>query len=110
MLDKIKDFIAQPIPQQILYFEEMLTPKLIQIAYWLALVAVVWTGLERIFSGGVAGLLEGVVHIVGLAIAARVVAEIIMLFFQMQNDMELLRKNSEGGATKKKVTKKASKK
>ncbi|MBT8114268.1 MAG: DUF4282 domain-containing protein [Arenicella sp.] len=110
MLDKINEFIAKPLPQQILYFNEMLTPKLIQLAYWLALVAVVWTGLEKIFSGGLAGLLEGIVHIAVGGILVRVVAEVVMLFFQMQGDMETLAKNSAKPAPRKATAKKTSKK
>lgn len=115
MLDKINEFIAKPMAQQTLYFNEMLTPKLIQLAYWLALVAVVWTGVEKMFSGGLAGFLEGIVTIIGGGILARVVAEVVMLFFQMQSDMETLAKNSAKTAPKaatsaKKTSKKVTKK
>jgi len=110
MLEKINEFIAKPMVQQMLYFQEMLTPKLIQLAYWLALVAVVWTGLEKVFSGSLAGLFEGVVTIVGGAILARVVAEVVMLFFQMQSDMETVAKNSAKAAPKKTTAKKTTKK
>ena len=115
MLDKINEFVAKPMPQQILYFNEMLTPRLIQLGYWLALVAVAWTGLGKMFSGGFASFLEGIVFIAVGGIIARVAAEIVMLFFQMQEDMETLAKNSgtttkkpasTGRKTSKKVTKK----
>lgn len=118
MLDKINEFIDKPVPKQILYFNEMLTPSIIRLAYWLLLVAVLWTGLDHMFSGGFSRFLEGIVLIVGGGILARVAAEIVMLFFQMNDNLETLAKNSatppaapvRKKVTKKKVTKKVSKK
>jgi len=111
MIDKINEFIAKPIPQQILYFHEMLTPSIIRLAYWLLLVAVLWTGLDHMFSGGFGKFLEGIVMIVGGGLLARVAAEIVMLFFQMHDNLETIAKNTAApAAAKKKVTKKATKK
>ena len=62
-MDVVKEFIQQPIPRQILYFDEMLTPRLLQIVYWAALVAVIWEGLGRVFSGSFYGFIEGLVFI-----------------------------------------------
>jgi len=38
MLDKINNFINEPLPRKILFFDEMLTPSLIRLAYWLGLL------------------------------------------------------------------------
>lgn len=90
MQQEISEFIAKPLPHKILFFDEMLTPSLIQIAYWLCLLAVVWTGLGHMFSDGLAGFLEGIVRILAGGILVRVGAEIIMLFFQMHENLETL--------------------
>jgi len=94
MLDKINEFINEPLPRKILFFDEMLTPSLIRLAYWLGILAVVWTGLGKLFSNGVFGLFEAVVFIAIGVIGLRVLAEIIMLFFKLHENMEEVAKNS----------------
>ncbi|HAU68469.1 MAG TPA: hypothetical protein DCW52_08745 [Gammaproteobacteria bacterium] len=128
-MDVVKEFIQQPLPRQILFFDEMLTPRLLQIVYWAALVAVIWEGLGRIFSGSLYGFIEGFVFIALGCLLARVVSELVMLFFQLHENMEQVAKNtaskpttaavpvSDGDSkpvratpTKKVITKKATKK
>ncbi len=116
-LDALKKFIQEPIPRQILFFDEMLTPRLLQVVYWAALVAVVWEGLAQVFSGSFHGFIQGIVFIALGCLLARVVSELIMLFFQLHENMETVAKNTAGSSdaaapkrVAKKVAKKASKK
>jgi len=90
MKQEINEFIAKPLPHKVLFFDEMLTPSLIQLAYWLGLLAVVWSGLGSMFSSGFPGFLEGIVRILVGGILVRVAAEIVMLFFQMHDNLESL--------------------
>lgn len=112
MLDKINEFVSQPLPRKILFFDEMLTPSLIRLAYWLGLLAVVWTGLDKLFSNGFFGLFEAVVFVAIGVIGLRVLSEIIMLFFKMHENMESLAENSIStvGPVKKKTVRKTAKK
>lgn len=110
MLDKISDFIAQPIPQQVLFFDEMLTPKLIRLAYWLCLFLVVTTGLGYMFSNGFSGFIGGLVYTIAGVILARVAAELIILFFQINENIETVAKNSRPSKATKTTTRKRSKK
>ncbi|MFT5571334.1 MAG: hypothetical protein ACI9FR_000248 [Cryomorphaceae bacterium] len=117
MLDKINEFIAEPLPRKILFFDEMLTPSLIRLAYWLGLLTVVWTGLGRMFSNGFFGFFEGIVYIAICSIGLRVASELIMLFFKINENMETVAANSKTPAatvvkakTAKKVSKKVTKK
>lgn len=115
MLDKINEFIAEPLPRKILFFDEMLTPSLIRLAYWLGLLAVVWTGLGKLFSHGFFGIFEAVVFVAIGVIGLRVLAEIIMLFFKLNENMETVAKNSEAekasaAAAKPRSSKKVAKK
>mgnify|MGYP005992608599 CR=1 FL=1 len=96
-MDVVKEFIQEPIPRQILFFDEMLTPRLLQIVYWAALVAVIWEGLGRVFSGSFYGFIEGIVFIALGCLLARVVSELIMLFFQLHENMEKVAKNTAAG-------------
>ena len=114
-LESIKAFLEKPVPRQILFFDEMLTPKLLQLAYWAALAAVVWSGLGKVFSGSFYGFIEGVVFIALGCLLARVLSELVMLFFQLHENMEIVAKNTTPPApakttTRRKASKKVSKK
>jgi putative Mn2+ efflux pump MntP len=117
MLDKVNEFLEQPLAQKVLFFNEMLTPSLIRVAYWLCLLAILWAGLGQMFAGGFAHFLEGIVFIVTGAILARVGAELIILFFKLNENMEQVAQNTQATSptiaskkTAKKVSKKVSKK
>ena len=117
MNDKINEFLSDPFAQKVLFFNEMLTPSLIRIAYWLCLVGVVWNGLGHMFSGGFFNFIEGIAFIATGAILARVVAELVILLFRLNENMEMVVNNTKAkpesaGITKttKKATKKVSKK
>lgn len=88
MLDQLNDFLKEPLPRKILYFDGMLTPSLIRALYWLGLLAVLWTGLGYFFSNGFLGLFEAIVYIIGGVIALRIMAELVMLLFKINENLE----------------------
>ena len=99
-LPLLDDLLAEPWVRRILFFDDMITPNLIHFAYWLTIVAAIWHGLGVMFSNGFFGLFEGAVTIVLGVVVARVVSELIMLFFKIQEDIETLaRKSAEGSIT-----------
>lgn len=110
MLDKFNKFIAQPLPRQILFFDEMLTPKLIRLAYWLGLLAVVWVTLGDLFSNGFLGFFETIVRFVIGAIAVRVVAELVMVLFKLHENSSQIVSNTAGARTTTTRAKKTTKK
>ena len=115
MFETLNKFIAQPLPRKILFFDEMLTPQLIRLAYWLGLLAVVWITIGNLFTNGFFGFFETIVQFVIGVIAVRVGAELVMVLFKLHENSSAIVKNTSGAktATKKtakKVTKKAAKK
>ena len=94
MLDKIEGFVNEPLPRKFLFFDEMITPSLVQVAYWLGLVCVVWMGLDKLFHGGFWGIFEAVIFVLFASIALRVIAEVVMLFFKLNETMEVVAKNT----------------
>ena len=112
MVDQIKEFLAGPIPRKILYFDEMLTPSLIRTAYWLGLIAVVYTGVAHLTSNGFLGIFEAVIYVVTGVIVLRVLAELVMLLFKLQDSMQQVASNTKPSkpTTSKKVAKKSTKK
>ncbi len=95
MLEKLNDFLKEPLPRKILFFDDMLTPKLILTLYWLGLLAVVWTGLGHFFSNGFFGLFEAVVYVIAGVIALRVMSELVMLLFKINENLEKLADGKE---------------
>ena len=95
MLDTLKDFLKEPLPRKILFFDDTLAPNLIQALYWLGLLTVAWTGLGHFFSNGFFGLFEAVIYVVGGVIALRVMAELVMLLFKINENLEKMVDKSE---------------
>ena len=104
MLDQIKEFLAGPMPRKILYFDEMLTPSLIRTAYWLGLIAVVWTGLGHLFSNGFLGIFEALIYIAMGVIVLRVIAELVMLLFKLNDNMQEVAQNTKSALSSKRST------
>jgi uncharacterized membrane protein len=97
MLDNIRDFLKEPLPRRVLFFDDMLTPNLIRVLYWLGLLAVIWTGIGNFFSNGFFGMFEALVYVLGGVIALRVMAELVMLLFKINQNLEEIAENSEQG-------------
>jgi len=113
MLDHINDFIAEPLPRKILFFDDLLTPTLIRTLYWLGLLAVVYIGISNFFTNGFLGMFEAVVFVAAGVIGLRVMAELVMLLFKINENLEKVAAqaaNASAQATKAKSTKKVSKK
>ncbi|MGH7052865.1 MAG: hypothetical protein ACREFA_03490 [Stellaceae bacterium] len=58
-----------------LRFETMITPVLIQVIFWLAVVIAIIAGIVRIGHGGAGGIAEGIALIILGPILARIYAE-----------------------------------
>jgi predicted lipid-binding transport protein (Tim44 family) len=95
MLDKVEEFVNEPLPRKFLFFDEMITPSLVQAAYWLGLVCIAWMGLEKLLYGGFFGIFEAVIFVLFASIALRVIAEMVMLFFKMNATMEVVAENTK---------------
>lgn len=78
--------------RQLLYFDAMLTPKIITFVYWLALVLVVLTGLGMMFAGGLGffKFLTGLVAIAAGAVGARIWCEILIVIFKIHENIRKL--------------------
>ena len=112
MKENLEAFLNDPRAQKLLFFNEMLTPSLVRLAYWLCLLSVFWVGLGHMFSGGFANFLEGIVRIVIGVILSRIAAELIMVLFKINENITTVAENTAPAqpVAVKKVTKKASKK
>lgn len=74
--------------RDIFFFDNMLTPKIITIVYWLLLAAALLTGISRLFDGY---FLMGLGTAIGGAIGARIWCELMIVLFKMNEALQALR-------------------
>jgi hypothetical protein len=79
----------------VLFFDNMLTPKIITIVYWLLLLAVLIGGIGSMF-GGYNGFtfgrfIMGLLYLLGGAIAARIWCELLIVLFKMNEALQEIR-------------------
>ncbi len=68
-----------------LTFRRMLTPMLIQVIFWVGLVVCVLSGIVYMASGH--GLLKGLQTIILGPILIRIICELVILFFRMNETL-----------------------
>jgi hypothetical protein len=65
--------------------DEMVTPKLITLLYWISLFAIITKGLGDIFIEG--DFWRGMVYVVGGPIAFRVACELVLVLFRINENL-----------------------
>jgi hypothetical protein len=86
----------------VLFFDAMLTPKVITIVYWLLLAACVIAGLGSLFYTGfqymsLGAFMRAVGITVGGAIAARIWCELMIVLFKLNENVQRLAVSPEQG-------------
>ncbi|CNI45752.1 DUF4282 domain-containing protein [Yersinia pekkanenii] len=64
--------------KNVLYFDSMLTPKILTILYWLSLFGIIVSGILAMFSS----FILGIAIIIGGGISSRIAFEMIMIAFK----------------------------
>lgn len=82
--------------RDIFFFDNMLTPKIITIVYWLMLIGVVVAGLGVMFSAQGGGFFDrfllGLFYIVAGAVGSRIWCELLIVLFKMNEALQDIRK------------------
>ena len=76
----------------IFYLEEMVTPKLITIFYWILLFAFITKGIGDIFEGD---FWRGLVWVVGGSLASRVACELVVVLFRINESLHVISDNTK---------------
>jgi hypothetical protein len=78
-----------------LTFKKMITPIVIQVVFWLGMIAVIVGGIGAMFAtqyGG--GFFKGLMILVFGTLLWRIYCELVIVFFQMNDSMTEIRKNT----------------
>lgn len=78
--------------RDILFFDSMLTPKIIIFVYWLGLLSVVLGGLGSIFSGGI---LQGLGVLIFGLIGIRIWCELLIVLFKINENLQKMASKGE---------------
>ena len=74
--------------KDILFFDSMITPKIITIVYWLLLISVVASGLGIMVSGH--GIFYGLLTIVGGTVSVRIFCELTIVLFKVNENLKTI--------------------
>ena len=72
----------------ILFFNSMLTPKIITLVYWLLLLGILVGGVLMIFGVIGGGFIEGVLLIVFGSAGARIWSELTIVMFNINENLQ----------------------
>jgi hypothetical protein len=80
-------------PRNILFFDAMLTPKVVTFVYWLLLVAALVAGIGSMFYTGFQYMtfgtfVRGLAITVGGAIGARIWCELVIVLFKLNENVQ----------------------
>lgn len=74
--------------RDILFFDSMLTPKIITLVYWLLLIAALVSGLGMMFTGTFGSFLMGIFTMLAGAVGARIWCELLIVLFKINENMK----------------------
>ena len=77
--------------REVLFFDSMLTPKVITFVYWLMLVVVLISGLKTIFGGfgpTLGTVIFGLLMMVSGAVGARIWCELLIVLFKIHDNVK----------------------
>ena len=74
------------------YLDEMVTPKLITLFYWILLFAFITKGLGDIFLEG--DFWRGLVWVIGGSLASRVACELVVILFRINENLDEINKKT----------------
>jgi hypothetical protein len=75
---------------EFLSFRKMITPAIIQIIFWIGILAVLIAGIMQMLLGGI-GLLTGLVTWVVGAVMVRIYCELLILMFRIYDVLKEIR-------------------
>jgi len=84
---QVEDFKKSHV-RDFLFFDTMLTPKIITLVYWLLVLGSLFAGIASIFSGGP---FRGLAIIVFGIVSSRIYCELMIVLFKMNEALQDIR-------------------
>jgi hypothetical protein len=75
--------------REVLFFESMLTPKIITVVYWLMLLGVLVSGLGAMFTD-YGGFWQGLGILIFGSIGVRIWCELLIVLFKIHENLKTL--------------------
>jgi hypothetical protein len=83
--------------EEFLSFRKMITPIIIQIVFWIGVVATVVVGIGIMFYGNFGAFLVGLMYVVIGPLMVRIYCELIILLFRIYDVLNDIKKNTNRG-------------
>ena len=85
------------MPKKIFSLDEMITPKIITLVYWLTLLGAVFIGLSTMFTSGFTfeKFITGLLLMLGVAVVARIYCELLIVIFKIHENLKKLADKGE---------------
>jgi len=84
---------------KLLFFDTMITPKIITFIYWILLLGVLGYGLSTMFGGYVGftfqKFLMGLLYIGGGVVVVRIWCELMIVIFKINENLQNLKDNEK---------------
>ena len=93
LLNSIKPFFEKIDINEIFSLDEMISPKLITILYWLLLFLALGSGLGAIFDGDV---FRGLFIMASISIGGRIVCELMIVIFRINKNLNEINDREKG--------------
>lgn len=74
--------------RDVLFFDSMLTPKIITLVYWLLLIVVLFSGIGMMIAGGFGSFIMGLFTLLAGAVGARIWCELLIVLFKINENMK----------------------
>ncbi len=83
-----------------LFFDTMITPRIITFIYWILLLVVIGYGFSQMFGGysgfTIGKFLTGFLYMIGGAVVVRIWCELMIVIFKINENLQKLKDNEKG--------------
>lgn len=77
--------------KDLMFLDNMLTPKVITFIYWLMLISSVVMGLKAMFTSYGPGFIVGLFMVIGGVVFSRIFCELLIILFKMNEALQEIR-------------------
>lgn len=80
--------------RNVLFFDTMITPKIITFVYWITLICVVVAAFSTMFSSYGGGFIQGLIVLVAGIVGARIWCELLIVLFRINENLQKIANKS----------------